>query len=177
MRHHINKMIDHRWWEARPLPMRHVVYAATDADAHLKLAKAVATEDQTPAGAVDDESDEAVEDFEDELGGFGEHPVLPSSSEACTRHRSAGESLPTRTNFHRRICHQPSPTSHFDFNRSRLRRSHPLSRGRSRTPLAEIKQRTTANSMSNDVRTRPISNAMRDGQGRLLKDRSSDATR
>ena len=72
--------------------MRHVVYAATDADAHLKLAKAVATEDRTPAGAVDDESDEAVEEFEEELGGFGQHPVLPSSSETCTRHRSAGES-------------------------------------------------------------------------------------
>jgi hypothetical protein len=95
LRHHINKMIDHRWWEARPLHTRQVVYAATDADAHLKLAQAVVAR-QTPAGAaeppaglVDDDPDSAVEEFEEELGVIGEHPALQTSSEACTRHRNS----------------------------------------------------------------------------------------
>ena len=88
LRHHINKMIDHRWWEARPLHTRHVVYAATDTDAHLQLAQAAGAVEAL-AGPVDDDPESAVEEFEEELGVLGEHPALPTSSEACTRHRNS----------------------------------------------------------------------------------------
>ena len=64
------------------------MYAATDTDAHLQLAQAAGAVEAL-AGPVDDDPESAVEEFEEELGVLGEHPALPTSSEACTRHRNS----------------------------------------------------------------------------------------